>query len=445
VADDLPFPKFEGGIDLVVDDTTGCSKGVPRVPVSASGVVVRRHVAEHDLQILALRTQHVPHRLDLGSVEIGEHRIREVDRGAVAHCHRRSISRLERGVELLDQLLVRVHSESPCSAALRILPDVNLRRVRGEEAPYNSAMSSEATENEKVLPKTSVGTHQDAFGPSEWGLLSGVALIWGSSFVFMAIGLDAFNPGVVTLARVCLGALTLALVPKARAGIDRQDRARVFVLGIIWIGIPLMIFPIAQQWIDSSVAGMLNGAVPITSAVFATIFLRRLPGWRQLLGIGIGFVGIVAISAPELVDSSATALGSLLVVGAVVLYGLSTNLAVPLQQKYGALPVLFKAQLAALVIVVPFGLIQIPGSTWAWSSALAMVPLGVLGTGVAFVLMATLVGRVGGPRGSVAIYFVPIVAIILGVVVRDDAIAPMAIAGAALVLLGAWITSRKES
>lgn len=261
----------------------------------------------------------------------------------------------------------------------------------------------------------------------------------------MAIGLDAFNPGVVTLLRVSLGALTLALIPKARAGIDRQDRARVFVLGIIWIGIPLMIFPIAQQWIDSSVAGMLNGAVPIASAVFATIFLRRLPGWRQLLGIGIGFVGVVAISAPELADSSATALGSLLVVGAVVLYGLSTNLAVPLQQKYGALPVLFKAQLAALVIVVPFGLIQIPGSTWSWSSAAAMIPLGVLGTGVAFVLMATLVGRVGGPRGSVAIYFVPIVAIVLGVIVRDDAIEPIAMAGAALVLLGAWVTSRKES
>lgn len=306
-------------------------------------------------------------------------------------------------------------------------------------------MSSDTNRKDPTLPSTSAGTHQDAFGAAEWGLLSGVALIWGSSFVFMAIGLDGFNPGVVTLARVGLGALTLALIPRARSGIDRQDRARVFVLGIIWIGIPLMIFPIAQQWIDSSVAGMLNGAVPITSAVFATILLRRLPGWRQLLGIGIGFIGILAISAPGLAESSGTALGTILVVGAVVLYGLSTNLAVPLQQKYGALPVLFNAQLAALVIVVPFGLAQVPGSSWAWPSALAMIPLGVLGTAVAFVLMTTLVGRVGGPRGSVAIYFVPIVAMVLGVVVRDDTIAPIAVIGIALVLLGAWITSRKES
>lgn len=296
-----------------------------------------------------------------------------------------------------------------------------------------------------ALPSTSHGTSREAFGTSEWGLLAGIALIWGSSFVFMAIGLDSFRPGVITLARVSLGALTLSLVPRARAAIDKEDRRRVFALGIIWIGIPLTIFPIAQQWIDSSVAGMLNGAVPIASAAWATLLLRRLPGWRQLLGIGIGLVGILAISAPEVIDSSATALGSTLVIVAVVLYGLSTNLAVPLQQKYGSLPVLFNAQLAALIVVIPFGLSQIRGSTWAWSSALAIVPLGVLGTGLAFVLMATLVGRVGGPRGSISIYFVPVVAIILGVAARGDNIEPAAIAGTALVLFGAWIASRRET
>jgi drug/metabolite transporter (DMT)-like permease len=74
-----------------------------------------------------------------------------------------------------------------------------------------------------------------------------------------------------------------------------------------------------------------------------------------------------------------------------------------------------------------------------------MIPLGALGTGLAFVLMGTLVGRVGGPRGSVAIYFVPIVAVILGVLVRGDTIAPLAIIGTGLVLAGAWVTSRKES
>ena len=292
---------------------------------------------------------------------------------------------------------------------------------------------------------TTHGTHADAFRPADWGLLAGIAAIWGSSFLFMAIGLDALRPGVVTLARLVLGAGALALVPAARRPIDRIDRNRVAALGIIWMALPLSLFPIAQQWIDSSVAGMINGAVPITTALWATLLMRRLPGRRQLIGIGIGFAGMVLIFLPELGDSSATALGTGLLVVAVVAYGLSGNMAVPLQQRYGAAPVLLRAQLAALVVVTPIGLFELGDSSWAWDSALAMVPLGVLGTGLALVLMTNLVGRVGSTRGSVAIYFVPVVAIILGVVVRDESIHPIALAGMALVLVGAWVTSRRES
>jgi drug/metabolite transporter (DMT)-like permease len=295
------------------------------------------------------------------------------------------------------------------------------------------------------LPATSVGTHREAFGSVEWGLLAAVATIWGSSFILMAIGLDAFRPGVITLARVALGAATLALFPKARLPVEPEHRLRIAVLGVIWIAIPLTIFPIAQQWINSSVTGMLNGAMPITSVIWATLLLRSLPGWRQVLGIGIGFVGVVAISIPEVTGSSSTALGVALVLVALVLYGLSANLAVPLQQRYGALPVLLRAQLVALVFVTPYGLFHINGSSWAWDSALAMIPLGVLGTGLAFVFMATLVGRAGASRGSIAIYFVPVVAIVLGVLVRNETIEPIAALGTGAVLVGAWIASRKET
>lgn len=292
---------------------------------------------------------------------------------------------------------------------------------------------------------TSHGTHSGAFAARDWALLSGIALIWGSSFLFMAIGLDHFEPGVVTLARLVLGAGALALVPAARTRIDPMDRMRVAALGIVWMAVPLSLFPIAQQWISSSVAGMINGAVPITTAAWATLLMRRLPGRRQLVGIAIGFAGMVAIFLPEMQESSATLLGTLLLLVAITCYGLSANMAVPLQQRYGAAPVLLRAQLAALVVVTPIGLFQLRGSSWALDSALAMVPLGVLGTGLALVLMTTLVGRVGSTRGSVAIYFVPVVAIALGVIVRRESVHPLSLVGMALVLLGAWVTSRRES
>jgi drug/metabolite transporter (DMT)-like permease len=302
------------------------------------------------------------------------------------------------------------------------------------------------------LLQTSSGTHLDAFGTVEWGLLTGIALMWGSSFLFMAIGLDAFAPGLITVVRIALGAAALALIPRARrTRIDREDLPRVLLLGITWMGVPLLLFPLAQQWIDSSVAGMLNGAMPLTTAAWAVVLLRRLPAGRQAAGLVIGFIGVVAISLPEIPVGAAasatglTALGTLLVLVALTLYGLSANIAVPLQQRYGSLPVLLRAQLAALVLTAPFGLVGATRSSWAVGSALAMVPLGVLGTGRAFVMLATLGGLAGSTRGAVAIYFVPIVAMLLGWAIRGEHIHPLAIAGMALVLLGAWLTSRREA
>lgn len=291
---------------------------------------------------------------------------------------------------------------------------------------------------------SSSGSIADAFGAVEWSLLTAIALIWGSSFLLIDIGLDAFRPGVVAMVRVLLGTAALAVVGRARKPVAREDMPRIAMLGIVWIGVPMILFPLAQQWVASSVAGMINGAVPLMAAGWSVILLRHLPGRPQMIGLALGFLGIAAISWPEVQGSEASALGVALLLLAVLLYGLAVNIAVPLQQQYGSLPVLLRAQLVALVIVVPYGLWSLPDSHWAWGSALAMLPLGILGTGVAFVLMTTLVGRVGGPRGSVSIYFIPVVAIVLGVVFLDETVAPSALAGTALVLLGAWLTSRSD-
>ena len=289
------------------------------------------------------------------------------------------------------------------------------------------------------------GTRREAFGAVEWGLLTGIALIWGSSFLWIAIGLEAFSPPVIALIRVTLGALALAVVPRSRRPVEREDRLRIAVLGVIWMGGPLLLFPYAEESVSSAVAGMINGGVPLTSAVAATIMFRRLPGRSQLAGLAVGFVGITLITLPSLLDgAAATVLGVAYLLLAIALYGVATNIAGPLQQKYGALPVLLRAQLAAFVFIVPFAVLDWGDTHWELGPALAMIPLGILGTGLAFVGMTTLVGRVGGPRGSVAIYFVPVVAILLGVLANNESVAFISIIGTALVLVGAWLTSRAE-
>jgi drug/metabolite transporter (DMT)-like permease len=317
--------------------------------------------------------------------------------------------------------------------------------VLRRRATKGAAMShNRGTPPRSRLVQTAEGSRTGSFGAVEWGLLASAALIWGSSFLFIDIGLEALSPGVVALARVGLGAATVALFPRARRRVDREDLRRIALLGVVWMAVPFVLFPTAQQWIDSSVAGMLNGAVPLTSAVIATLLLRRAPGPVQLVGLAVGFLGVVAIASPQFRLGSDTALGASLVLAAIWLYGLGLNIAVPLQQRYGALPVLLRSQLAALCLLVPFGLTQLGSSSWSLASAAAMIPLGALGTGLAFVAMVNLAGRAGAARGSVAIYFTPIVAIALGVAFRGEQIAPTALVGVALVITGAWLTSRRD-
>jgi drug/metabolite transporter (DMT)-like permease len=279
----------------------------------------------------------------------------------------------------------------------------------------------------------------------EWGLLAAIASIWGSSFLWIEVGLEAMRPTVVTLLRVALGTLAIAVVPAARrTGIKRDDWPRVVFVGVLWVGVPFLLFPIAQRYVDSAFAGMMNGSVPLFAAVVAVVLLRSWPGRVQIVGLLVGFLGVIAIAWPQLRGADASVAGVLLLLAAVVCYGIATNLAVPLQQQYGALPVLFRALCVALLFDLPFGLAGLPGSHLEARPLAAMVPLGLLGTGWAFVGLATLVGRAGATRGTVAIYFTPIVAIVLGVVFRDEHVAALSIAGAALVIAGAWLTSRRE-
>jgi drug/metabolite transporter (DMT)-like permease len=284
----------------------------------------------------------------------------------------------------------------------------------------------------------------DAFSTTDWLLLTAIATTWGSSFVWIDIALGSFAPTFITLVRVALGIGTLVFFPKARTPVERTDMGSIVLLGIFWMGAPFLLFPIAQQWIDSSLAGMINGSMPIFAGVVAGILLRRWPPAKTVLGIVVGFAGVVAVSWPALQGSRATVVGVLLVLSATACYGIAVNIAVPLQHRYGSLPVLLRAQLVALVLVFVPGLFGASDSSFDWASLAAMIPLGCLGTALAFVWMATLVGRVGAARGSVTIYFVPIVAIVFGAAFRAESIAVISLIGTALVITGAFVASRTQ-
>ncbi len=289
------------------------------------------------------------------------------------------------------------------------------------------------------------GTNTGAFGALDWGLLIGPAVIWGSSFALIAIGLDSFPPTVLTFLRILFGFAALSVFPGVRARVNRSDWPRVAMLGVLWMAVPLSMFSLAEQWISSATAGMINGATPITALIVASLALRRLPGAMQVTGIAIGFVGVVLISWPDVSVGSDRALGVFLVVIAVSCYGVALNIAVPLQQRYGSLPIFWRAQMVALALTAlpaAWGAGDASPTAGAW---LAMLVLGAFGTGLAFVLAGTLAGRVGGARASVITYLIPPWAILVGAVALGEHVVQLALIGTGVVLLGAYLTTRRDS
>lgn len=289
--------------------------------------------------------------------------------------------------------------------------------------------------------------NEGEFTPLDWALFLGVSLIWGSSFLLMAEALEGLTPGMVTLGRVGLGAITLwtlrMLKPPAMT-LEPEDRGRIVLLSFLWVGVPFTLFPLAQEHINSAVTGLLNGATPVFAGVVSAILVKVAPKGIQLVGISIGFVGIVLISLGSAGGGTTEVRGVLMVLAATVCYGFALNIAAPLQAKYGAIVTMSSVLGLATIWVLPLGVRNLGDNEWSLVPVLAILFLGAVGTGAAYWIMSTLVGRVGAIRASFITYLIPVVSLVLGVTIRNDEVRLLAVVGAALTIVGAFLASRRQ-
>lgn len=284
------------------------------------------------------------------------------------------------------------------------------------------------------------------FGASaEWLLVAIPGLIWGASFLFIAEGLKATGPNGIAFVRLFIGFATLAIFPAARKSVGRSAWPGIAMVGVLWFAFPLSLFPFAEQRVSSALTGMLNAAVPLFTAVVATVIARQLPERRVMAGLAVGLTGAGLIAWPTLHEGHSSVAGVLLILAAVISYGFALNIARPLQQQYGALPVIFRAQAVAVALTAPFGVHDVFTAHWTLTPVVSLVLLGAFGTGAAFVLLAIAAGRVGATRASSTAFLIPPVALLLGLTVRGEHVAMLSICGSAVCVAGAWFMRRTQT
>jgi drug/metabolite transporter (DMT)-like permease len=280
---------------------------------------------------------------------------------------------------------------------------------------------------------------------SDWLLLVVPGLIWGASFLFIAEGLRAIDPNGVTFLRICVGFATLALFPAARKPIDRTAWGKIAWLGVLWFAFPLSMFPFAEQRVSSALTGMLNGANPLFATLVACLIARRAPSRGVTAGLAVGLSGAVIMALPALDQGHSSAIGIALILVALVSYGVALSLARSLQMQYGAIPVIWRAQAVGLILTAPLGIHDVLAAHWSLVPLLSILALGMGGTAIANVLLASAAGRFGAARASGTTFLIPFVALALGVIVRREQVAVVSVAGSLICLSGAWFMKRASS
>jgi drug/metabolite transporter (DMT)-like permease len=280
---------------------------------------------------------------------------------------------------------------------------------------------------------------------SGWLLLIIPGLIWGASFLFMAEGLRAIGPYGVCFVRILIGFATLSLFPSARKPVPRADWRSVAWLGLLWFAFPLTLFPFAEQRVSSALTGMLNGANPLFATLVACWILKRAPSRGVASGLAVGMTGVVLMALPALDEGHSSAIGVAMIVAALIAYGFALSIARHLQQKHGAIPVIWRAQGVGLVLTAPLGIPDVIAAHWSLTPLLSLLALGAFGTAIANVLMASAAGKFGAARASGTTFLIPVVALVLGVVVLGERVAWLSLTGGVICLVGAWLMKRASA
>lgn len=281
---------------------------------------------------------------------------------------------------------------------------------------------------------------------SRRGLILFVALgiVWGLPYLLIKIAVEDLSVPMVVFGRLFFAALVLMPIVIARRQLPslRGHMRWVLVFAFVEMTLTWLCLTYAETHLTSSLTGLLIATVPLVTAVLAKFagLDDRLTG-RRLVGLGIGFIGVVAIVGLDISGGQWLAIAAL----AVTAFGYALG-PIVVDMKLSdvpSLPVIAVAITANAVVYAPFAWLQRPTSAVPASTWIAVIALGLICTALAFILFFALIAEVGPSRTTLITYINPAVAVILGMLVLGEPLTWGLIIGFPLVLIGSWLATRK--
>ena len=287
--------------------------------------------------------------------------------------------------------------------------------------------------------------------PWPWWFFA-LGLIWGCSFLFIKLGLEALTPVGVAFGRLAIGSVTLLLV--ARATGTRLPRARrtwgyLALVALLFCSIPFTLFAWGETQVSSILAGIINACTPLATLVIVLLaFPEERPTRQRIVGLAVGFVGVLIVVGVWEGIGAGELLGVLACIAAITCYGLAFPLTrrhlvntgdgpVSIAAAQVTLAALFLLPVAVISTLLGSPIVTGPPSV---ATILGMLALGALGSGVAYVLNTHIVGVAGGTVASSVTYVTPLVSVAAGALLLAEPLNWHEPVGAAVVLLGVAIS-----
>ncbi len=284
-----------------------------------------------------------------------------------------------------------------------------------------------------------------------WFLFILVGFLWGVPYLFIKIAVDpdnGFSPAAVVCLRTAIGAAIL--IPLA----IRQGQLGAAIRGIKYVAPyallemigPWILIGTAEQKISSGLAGLLIASVPIWATIFASMRGDKTV-WHhtRLLGIVVGFVGLIAVVGFESIKGSSDPISIAMVLVAAIGYSYAVMMVQGALPHVSGIAINAVAMAITAIFYLPLTVIQWPTHQISSDAINAIIGLGVLSTGAAFVAFFTLSAIIGVARGSLVTYLNTAFAVVLGVIILDEPFTTGMALGLPLVLIGSYFASRKPT
>lgn len=273
-----------------------------------------------------------------------------------------------------------------------------------------------------------------------------LCVVWGLPYFFIKLAVAEVAPVGVAWARIALGAALLLPVAWKRGSLPEVLRHKRAVCAFAFAELigPFFLISLGEQWVSSSLTGILIATVPLMVIVLSPLFgVHESLSRRRLVGLVLGFVGVVTLLGLDVVDGSRGWIGAACVVIATVGYAMGSLIVQRHLHGVDELGAVAASLVVATVVLFPPAVLTAPGNVPSHLVLASLVVLGVVCTATALWLYFFLIANIGAARAAVITYVNPAVAALLGVMVLHESFGLGSALGLALILTGSWLATHR--